>query len=78
MPIDGLTDWMLGRPVKGSSEVLAWDQDGNITHMKQQGWDIQYAGYTGSDGIVLPNKITLKSQKLDLKLVVETWQTGTE
>jgi outer membrane lipoprotein LolB len=78
LPMDGLTDWMLGRPAQGKSEVLAWDNDGNITHMKQQGWDIQYSGYTDFDGIALPEKITLKSQKLDLKLVVETWQTDTE
>lgn len=78
LPMDGLTDWMLGRPADGPSDVLAWDKEGNITRMKQQGWDIQYSNYTLFDGVALPDKITLKSKKLDLKLVVETWQTGTE
>jgi outer membrane lipoprotein LolB len=78
LPMNGLTDWILGRPAQGPVEVLAWDTNGNITHMKQQGWDIQYAEYAPFSGVTLPQKITLKSQKLDLKLVVETWQTGTE
>lgn len=78
LPMNGLTDWMLGRPASGPSDVLAWDKEGNITRMKQQGWDIEYSNYTLSDGVALPDKITLKSQKLDLKLVVESWQTGTE
>jgi outer membrane lipoprotein LolB len=77
LPMNGLTDWMLGRPAQGTPEILAWDKDGNILHMKQQGWDIQYSGYVVFDGISLPEKITLKSQKIDLKLVVEAWQTGT-
>lgn len=78
LPMNGLTDWMLGRPANGPAEILAWDKEGNIARMKQQGWDIQYGSYTLSDGVSLPDKITLKSQKLDIKLVVESWQTGTE
>jgi len=78
LPMNGLTDWILGRPAQGPVEVLAWDANGNIKHMKQQGWDIQYADYAAFNDVTLPLKLTLKSQKLDLKLVVETWQTGTE
>jgi outer membrane lipoprotein LolB len=78
LPMNGLTDWILGRPTQGPSEVLTWDKNGNITHMKQQSWDIQYSDYAAFDGVSLPKKIILKNQKLDLKLAIETWQTGTD
>ncbi len=78
LPMSGLTDWILGRPAQGPVEVLASDVKGNITHMMQQGWDIHYADYADFNDVTLPVKITLKSQKLDLKLVIESWQTGAE
>ena len=78
LPLSGLADWMLGRPANDAVEVLAWDDNGNITRMQQQGWDIQYTAYKTYEGIPLPGKITLKNQKLDLKLVVEDWEYGTE
>ena len=78
LPLSGLTDWMLGRPAGGAVEVLAWDEAGNITRMQQQGWDIQYSAYKVYQGNSLPGKVTLKSQKLDLKLVVEDWEYGAE
>lgn len=79
LPMDGLQDWMLGRPnatTDGTLEILAWDAQGNITHMRQNGWDIEYPTYITSEEFQLPGKIILKSDKLELKLVIEQWQTG--
>lgn len=76
LPMDGLPDWMLGRPTTGVVEVMAWDAAGNITHMRQNGWDIEYPAYTANTDMPLPGKILLKSDKLELKLVIEDWQTG--
>lgn len=76
LPLDGLSDWMLGRPAEGDVEVLAWDAAGNITRMRQQGWELEYPVYVVSEGVSLPSKVLLKSNKLELKLVVEQWQTG--
>lgn len=76
LPLTGLSDWMLGRPTDGEVEVLAWDISGNITHMRQNGWDIEYPAYQMADEKSLPGKIILKNPKLEFKLVVEHWQTG--
>jgi len=77
LPMTGLKDWVLGRPAAGDAELLAWDASGHLTHMRQQGWDIEYPHYIDAHGQWLPGKVVLKSQKLDLKLVVEQW-IGTE
>lgn len=74
LPMNGLSDWVLGRPAKGAAEILAWDAAGHISRLRQNGWDIEYPAYQTRPGLQLPTKIVLKSRKLDLKLVVESWK----
>lgn len=78
LPMAGLSDWVLGRPASGTAEILAWDEAGHIAHLRQNGWDIEYPSYQEISGLQLPAKVLLKSPKLDLKLVVENWQTDAE
>lgn len=78
LPMAGLPDWVLGRPTSGAVEILAWDEAGHITHLKQQGWDIEYSAYQEASSRQLPGKVVLKSPKLDLKLVIENWQTDAD
>jgi outer membrane lipoprotein LolB len=78
LPMQGLPNWILGRPNDAQATTLTWDQDGKLTHLSEQGWEIEYLLYMPADGFMLPGKVVLKSQKLDLKLVIEQWQTGTE
>lgn len=78
LPMQGLPDWVLGRPSSVEAEILKQDEEGRILHMRESGWDIQYPAYMETDEVALPGKITLKSEKLDLKLVIENWQTGGE
>ncbi|OIQ78114.1 outer-membrane lipoprotein LolB precursor [mine drainage metagenome] len=73
LPMAGLSNWVLGRPSAGEVQILAWDGQGRILHMRQNGWDIEYPHYMEAEGQQLPGKIVLKSQKLDLKLVIEQW-----
>lgn len=74
LPMAGLPDWVLGRPAAGEFEIQAWDDLGRIIRIKQNGWDIEYPSYQGD----LPSKVVLKSSRLDLKLVIENWQTGAD
>lgn len=78
LPLTGLPDWALGRPSEGPADIQAWDAAGRITRMRQAGWDIEYAAYQGDQPGALPAKVTLKSRALDLKLVIEKWQTAAE
>lgn len=71
LPLTGLVDWSLGRPT--SSPVLAstWDEQGRLTTLKQDGWDIEYSDYIDFAGKQLPNKINMRSPKVNIKLLVE-------
>ena len=73
LPLTGLADWALGKPTASKVEASTWDEKGRLLTLKQDGWDIAYENYSASNGVDLPNKIVLKSEKVNLKLLVETW-----
>ena len=73
LPLNGLSDWSIGKPTDRKIEASTWDTQGRLLTLKQDGWDISYENYTENNGIFLPNKILLKSEKVNLKLIVESW-----
>ena len=73
LPLTGLSDWALGKPTASKIDASTWDEKGRLLTLKQDGWDISYENYTDIDGISLPKKILLKSEKVNLKLLVEKW-----
>ena len=77
LPLSGLSDWALGRPTSRKIEASTWDAQGRLTTLKQDGWDIGFENYLESNGTFLPNKIILKSEKVNLKLLVEQWMAAT-
>jgi outer membrane lipoprotein LolB len=73
LPLSGLADWSLGRPTQNAVLHSTWDERGFLRTLKQDGWDIEYQAYSAYDGQFLPTKMSLRSEKLNLKLVVEMW-----
>ncbi len=73
LPLVGLSDWALGKPTKSKIDASTWDEQGYLTTLKQDGWDISYENYAENNGYFLPSKIVLKSEKVNLKLLVEKW-----
>ncbi|MBC7756862.1 MAG: outer membrane lipoprotein LolB [Bdellovibrio sp.] len=74
LPLTGLADWALGKPTASKIDASTWDEKGRLSTLKQDGWEIVYDDYTSTNGVDLPNKIVLKSEKVNLKLLVEKWQ----
>lgn len=73
LPLAGLADWALGRATNRPIQSISWDEHGFLSSLKQDGWDIQYQNYIDNNGVFLPRKILLKSEKINLKLLVEKW-----
>ncbi len=73
LPLAGLADWSLGRPTNSPIQASTWDEQGFLRTLKQDGWDIEYQNYSEQNGHFLPGKILLKSEKVNLKLLVEKW-----
>lgn len=73
LPLTGLADWVLGKPSTSKIGAATWDEKGRLLTLKQDGWDISYENYAETNSLTLPNKIGLKSEKVNLKLLVENW-----
>lgn len=75
LPLTGLADWSLGRPSQGKITASTWNEQGMLTTLDQDGWKIEFSNYIEKNGYSLPGKIFLKSDQVNLKLVVENWDS---
>lgn len=74
LPLQGLADWSLGRPHSAQIQALSLDERGLIVHLQQDDWLINYEHYSEQNGHLLPSKITLRNEKLTLKILIEEWR----
>ena len=74
LPLTGLADWSLGRPSSSEVQASIWDEQGRLSTLKQDDWQIQYQNYTEQHGYFLPSKVTLRNDKVYLKLLIENWE----
>ncbi len=75
LPLTGLADWSLGKPTNGTIDAITWDEFGHLNTLKQDGWNIEYQNYSEQNGHFLPSKILLRNEKVNLKLLVEKWDS---
>ena len=75
LPISGLDYWIRGLPYPGDDYRHRLDSTGRAKSMRQAGWYIAYLDYFAEvDEPPLPRKLTLISEEVTLKLVIERWQ----
>ncbi len=75
LPLSGLSDWTLGRPTNAAITHAQYNELGQLVLLKQLGWEIHYGEYNKQLQPALPSKLTLRNDKLHLKLIIENWQT---
>lgn len=73
LPLEGLTDWALGRPSGQRIQLQFRDADGRLIKLKQEDWDIDYQSYMRHEDAVLPQRLNLRRVEANVKLVVENW-----
>jgi outer membrane lipoprotein LolB len=75
LPISGLDYWIRGLPSPGDDYRHRLDSTGRAKSIRQAGWDIAYLDYFAEVGEPpLPRRLTLTSEEVTLKLVIERWQ----
>ncbi|MBZ4201092.1 MAG: lipoprotein insertase outer membrane protein LolB [Methylotenera sp.] len=73
LPLNGLADWVLSRPANATMASQTWDEAGLNNSLNEANWVMSYQGYQSTHGQMLPHKIALKNQRVQLKLIVEKW-----
>jgi outer membrane lipoprotein LolB len=74
LPVSNLLWWIRGLPAPDSRSRISVDSSGRLANLQQDGWDVQYVGYTEEDGYALPTRIKLAGRDLQITLVVKDWQ----
>lgn len=73
--LNGLRYWVRGLPEPGIKySELTLDEKGRLVNMAQSGFDISISRYTAQNGISLPEKLSIKSDKIQLKLIIQIWK----
>lgn len=79
LPVEGLRYWALGLAAPGTVGSASYDEFGQLAELQQAGWEIEYRGYipagAAAEGLLLPGKIFLRRDGIEVRLVVDSWST---
>lgn len=74
LPLSGLQFWVTGHPAPDAVASLMRDESMNIIRMRQQEWQIEYRDYRQEGRYVLPTRIVMRHESLELRLIVDVWE----
>jgi len=72
LPLEGLADWVRGRPAPGAPASVEKRPDGRASVIEQSGWRIEYLEYDPGSG--LPRRLRLAYPGVDLRLAISEWK----
>jgi outer membrane lipoprotein LolB len=70
LPLEGLADWVQGRPSPDSLADVRKGPDGRIQLIEQRGWKIEYQEYEGGR----PYRMRLTYPDVELRLAISQWR----
>ena len=73
--LDGLQYWVRGIPKPDTSySELSLDKKGRLNYLTQSGFSIEVQRYTDLEQVSLPEKLMIKSDDLQLKMIIQNWE----
>ena len=70
LPLEGLADWVQGRPSANAPARVDRGADGRLRSLEQRGWKVEYQQYAGDR----PSLMRLGYQGIDLRLAISQWK----
>lgn len=74
LPLDGLHHWILGLPDAKRPARVERDNNGRITALQQDGWEVRYLRHTGAEADSLPTRMQLSREDLQVQLLIDEWE----
>lgn len=75
LPVTSLNTWLIGLPDKLFESDSAIERDGVLVSLEQRLWQLQYRRYQLAEGLLLPRRIDMSHESLQLRLTVDTWNS---
>ncbi len=76
LPVASLDSWLLGLPDPMFPAVTSLGPDNALLSLEQRLWRLTYQSYQLADGVLLPRRIDLAHQELELRVTVIEWQNS--
>lgn len=73
VPVLGLRDWVLGRPMPAQPARLVTDADGRLQSLEQAGWTVVYGAYEEGVALPLPTRLRATHGDVQVRLAIERW-----
>lgn len=72
IPVAPLRRWVLG--LSDTRDAFELDPQGRLATLTHDRWQVDFLAYRMVDGYDLPRKLTMRTDGLNIKLVVQEWQ----
>lgn len=74
LPLDGLEHWVLGRAAPESASRRTVGDDGRMTRLIQDGWQVDFERYQPVQGTMLPGRLEAAyGNDMAVRLVIDRW-----
>lgn len=79
LPIGQLRYWVKGipAPVKSANDQISglkFNNNGELSQLNQNGWQVDYSKYTQFNNVNLPRKVVLRQQQAKITVIINEWQ----
>lgn len=74
LPLSGLRYWVTALPANGTVADIQRDANGQISVLRQDGWEIVYSQYSSTATDSLPLRFVLQREHLEIKVFIDEWE----
>jgi outer membrane lipoprotein LolB len=74
LPLSGLRYWVTALPVPGVEFSIERDASGQVSVLRQQGWEIVYTRYAAATPDALPLRLKLRRDDMEVWLLIDEWE----
>lgn len=73
IPVTSLRFWALGIPDPASPAETEFGDDGQLSNLSQQNWQVEFTQYREGGGQLMPRRLTAVSDDVKVRLVIDNW-----
>lgn len=73
IPVASLRFWALGIPDPASPAETEFGEDGQLSTLRQQDWEVEFTQYREGGGQLMPRRLTAVNNDVKVILVIDNW-----
>lgn len=74
LPLSGLRYWVMALPAPEGEVSIERATNGQVSLLRQQGWEIAYTRYAAEAPDALPLRLKLRREEMEVLLVIHEWE----